>query len=382
MNGRMYDPVLSSFLSVDQYVQNPSNSQNFNRYAYCLNNPLRYVDPNGELWWEAAIVGAIIGTFSNAAAQVMSGNVNTSGQFWVAGGIGAISGGLGGLFGYQVGYGMNLLLHGAEGFWLGSVAGATSGFAGGFVGGSSAAWMQGASFSKGFWAGMESGGWSALTGLLLGGLEAGYYAKQSGGSFWSGDRMVVAEHHVGNRYEGSKTRAEINAERYNNTSKYLDDVKTIKNRMNRVFKNWESLVSGEIETRSGAYGMTDDLKSYVNLTQSDEKGFEIVDGYIEKRRIGFFSSNVRYDVHIAPGVALYDNVSFKAVVGHELIHSLHYNIFGLNFDLAQSERVAYQYTIDVYNNAGYIQSAQQNLRFAFEKGFFDIVPNPYYYSPF
>ena len=190
MNGRMYDPVLSSFLSVDQYVQNPSNSQNFNRYAYCLNNPLRYVDPNGELWWEAAIVGAIIGTFSNAAAQVMSGNVNTSGQLWVAAGIGAISGGLGGLFGYQVGYGMNLLLHGAEGFWLGSVAGATSGFAGGFVGGSSAAWMQGASFSKGFWAGMESGGWSALTGLLLGGLEAGYYAKQSGGSFWTGEGIT------------------------------------------------------------------------------------------------------------------------------------------------------------------------------------------------
>ena len=47
MNGRMYDPVMSSFLSVDRYVQNPSNSQNFNRYSYCLNNPLKYVDPSG-----------------------------------------------------------------------------------------------------------------------------------------------------------------------------------------------------------------------------------------------------------------------------------------------------------------------------------------------
>ena len=45
--GRMYDPVMSSFLSVDRYVQNPSNSQNFNRYSYCLNNPLKYVDPSG-----------------------------------------------------------------------------------------------------------------------------------------------------------------------------------------------------------------------------------------------------------------------------------------------------------------------------------------------
>ena len=56
MNGRVYDPVMSSFLSVDQYVQSPSNSQNFNRYAYCLNNPLRYVDPDGEEFITTAIV--------------------------------------------------------------------------------------------------------------------------------------------------------------------------------------------------------------------------------------------------------------------------------------------------------------------------------------
>ena len=43
MNGRMYDPVMSSFLSVDRYVQQPENSQGFNRYAYCMYNPLKYV---------------------------------------------------------------------------------------------------------------------------------------------------------------------------------------------------------------------------------------------------------------------------------------------------------------------------------------------------
>ena len=47
MNGRMYDPVMSSFLSVDRYVQDPSNSQGFNRYAYCMYNPLRFTDPTG-----------------------------------------------------------------------------------------------------------------------------------------------------------------------------------------------------------------------------------------------------------------------------------------------------------------------------------------------
>ena len=49
MNGRMYDPVMSSFLSADRYVQDPSSAQGFNRYAYCLYNPLRYVDPTGWL---------------------------------------------------------------------------------------------------------------------------------------------------------------------------------------------------------------------------------------------------------------------------------------------------------------------------------------------
>ncbi len=49
MNWRMYDPQMSSFLSVDAYVQSPENAQGFNRYAYCLNNPLRYTDPSGWL---------------------------------------------------------------------------------------------------------------------------------------------------------------------------------------------------------------------------------------------------------------------------------------------------------------------------------------------
>ena len=47
MNGRMYDPALSRVLSVDNYIQAPEFSQSFNRYAYCMNNPLKYTDPDG-----------------------------------------------------------------------------------------------------------------------------------------------------------------------------------------------------------------------------------------------------------------------------------------------------------------------------------------------
>ncbi len=50
MNGRMYDPLLARFLSPDDYVQMPMSPQGFNRYSYCLNNPIRYTDPSGELF--------------------------------------------------------------------------------------------------------------------------------------------------------------------------------------------------------------------------------------------------------------------------------------------------------------------------------------------
>ena len=50
MNGRLYDPVVGRFLSADNYVQMPDFTQSFNRYSYCLNNPLKFTDPSGEKW--------------------------------------------------------------------------------------------------------------------------------------------------------------------------------------------------------------------------------------------------------------------------------------------------------------------------------------------
>jgi len=47
MNGRVYDPELGRFLSADPLVQEPHNSQSYNRYSYVFNNPLSYTDPSG-----------------------------------------------------------------------------------------------------------------------------------------------------------------------------------------------------------------------------------------------------------------------------------------------------------------------------------------------
>ena len=51
MNARLYDPVIGRFLSPDPQLQELYSSQNFNRYSYCLNNPLRYIDENGEFFF-------------------------------------------------------------------------------------------------------------------------------------------------------------------------------------------------------------------------------------------------------------------------------------------------------------------------------------------
>lgn len=63
MNGRLYDPKLHRFLQPDNYIQDPYNTQNYNRYSYVLNNPLKYTDPSGEeliSFTTAVIVGAFI----------------------------------------------------------------------------------------------------------------------------------------------------------------------------------------------------------------------------------------------------------------------------------------------------------------------------------
>lgn len=59
MNGRVYDPLLGMFLSADNYVQNPGLTQNFNRYGYCLNNPLKYSDPSGMVCAPQELNGSI-----------------------------------------------------------------------------------------------------------------------------------------------------------------------------------------------------------------------------------------------------------------------------------------------------------------------------------
>ncbi|MCT2409967.1 FG-GAP-like repeat-containing protein [Chryseobacterium antibioticum] len=73
MNGRLYDPLLRRFLNADENIQDPTNTQNYNKYGYVMNNPMMYNDPSGEFW--AWFIGAIVGSYFSGV-QSNHGNWN------------------------------------------------------------------------------------------------------------------------------------------------------------------------------------------------------------------------------------------------------------------------------------------------------------------
>ncbi len=44
---RYYDAAIGRFVQPDSIISEPLNPQSLNRYAYTLNNPVRYRDPSG-----------------------------------------------------------------------------------------------------------------------------------------------------------------------------------------------------------------------------------------------------------------------------------------------------------------------------------------------
>ena len=154
MNARLYDPKLHRFLAPDNFIQDPSNSQNYNRYGYVWNNPLRYNDPSGDVVWAAVIVGAVVGAYMGGTLA-NDGNYNpikwdyNSGRTW----------------GYMMG---------------GAITGAVSGYAGGAIAASGGAFANtmgivGTSFVNSFGTWAYTGGQTDV-GISLG---AGSYSLDS-----------------------------------------------------------------------------------------------------------------------------------------------------------------------------------------------------------
>ena len=93
---RLYDPVLGKFLSPDSIVQAPDDPQTLNRYSYARNNPIIYVDPEGNFFIIAAIIGAVLGGVTSA---IQGGDFR---DILKGIAIGALSGAVGGAVGGYV----------------------------------------------------------------------------------------------------------------------------------------------------------------------------------------------------------------------------------------------------------------------------------------
>jgi hypothetical protein len=78
--------------------------QSWNAYTYTLNNPLKYVDKDGQVPLLAitavggALAGGVVGAAREYGNQIReSGHITSSGRIWTAAGGGALAGGLAGL---------------------------------------------------------------------------------------------------------------------------------------------------------------------------------------------------------------------------------------------------------------------------------------------
>ena len=95
LKSRYYDPVTGRFMTIDgiDYID-PETINGLNLYAYCGNNPVMRVDPNGTSWWTDfwnSLAGKIVGTILVVAAVVVV-------SIFTAGVGTAVAGALGGGF--------------------------------------------------------------------------------------------------------------------------------------------------------------------------------------------------------------------------------------------------------------------------------------------
>ena len=210
-NGRLYDPLQGRFLSPDRsalcdafvttwrknYVQQPDNSQSFNRYSYCLNNPLKYTDPDGEFLH--LIFGAIIGGTVNWATHGCKFNAKGLGYFGVGALAGAVGAGIGAGIssalpvadqtagGFAAGFlGTSSATTATSSFFSGALIGGGVGFSGGFVSGFGNTLVDGGSIGNAFKSGGIDAFLGGLSGTVVGGVVGGIDAVRDGRRFWDG----------------------------------------------------------------------------------------------------------------------------------------------------------------------------------------------------
>jgi len=94
LNSRYYNPEVGRFINSDVMIGQTKDLSSTNMYLYCANNPIMYVDEDGEFWNIAA--GFIIGGLISATVSVASQLITTGEVDLVQTGIAFLAGGASG----------------------------------------------------------------------------------------------------------------------------------------------------------------------------------------------------------------------------------------------------------------------------------------------
>ena len=240
MNGRLYDPLLRRFLNADENIQDPYNTQNYNKYGYVMNNPLMFNDPSGEelvtlftismaAIVKAIIIGAAVGLAAYTVSLAVTGNFdqwNLLGAFkatFTGAVSGAVTFGIGNLFSAagQTG-GLTLassLKESIGGIGSAMVQAGTHAIAQGVLG-----MVQGDKFlsaaAGGFFGSLGAGAFGEVAGkfakrtlgtILFGAISGGIGSELTGGNFWQGaliGGVVAGLNHAAHSTSPDKTDSE------------------------------------------------------------------------------------------------------------------------------------------------------------------------------
>lgn len=221
MNARLYDPLVGRFLSADPYVQAPDFTQAFNRYSYALNNPLKYVDGNGEFALTTGTIIALTAIIGGVSNWYMNGHRfddKTFGYFAV-----------GALSGVASWYGAGWLagITQATGIWAGTLIGAATGAASSaatstittignnLVGGNK--WDTGLKSAVG--SALASG---ALIGAISGGIKGYASAKEKGANPWTNRIDNTTKEYSADIKTGVNTQPDPTKHCYSYAAEYAD----------------------------------------------------------------------------------------------------------------------------------------------------------------
>ena len=212
MNARLYDPILRKFLSPDNLVQDPFNTQNYDRFGYVYNNPLLYVDIDGnEISFGVTLVIAVaVAVTTKVIANMISGI-----PFWYGLGKAAVMGAISGVISFGIGsaavssfqeglsVGKALFEAGAHALTSGTMSALDGGKfgAGALSGAISSALSSGIQALGTDFGATRAAGRTVYNGfgkdlmkatmIATGGLSGGISASIAGGNFWDGFRQGI-----------------------------------------------------------------------------------------------------------------------------------------------------------------------------------------------